>query len=82
MVCRRPSRRRIEGVFLGDRPLDCNEGAKGDELLKSDYLTSWIFRTMRLSKTRSRTENGVYLAELIKQHGEAAARLAIHEQNL
>ena len=24
----------IEGVFLEDRPLDCNEGAKGDELLE------------------------------------------------
>ena len=24
----------IEGVFLADRPLDCNEGAKGDELLE------------------------------------------------
>jgi hypothetical protein len=60
----------IEGVFLGDRPLDGNEGAKGDELLEIRLPDELDISDYELIEDEKPYREWCVPAELIKQHGE------------
>jgi hypothetical protein len=60
----------IEGVFLADRPLDCNEGAKGDDLLEIKLPDDLDISDYELIEDEKPYREWCVPAELIKQHGE------------
>jgi hypothetical protein len=47
------------GVWLGDSPMDINEGAQGDQVLRVEFPTSTSV-TSSWSRNTSLTANGAY----------------------
>ena len=73
----------IEGVFLSNRPLDCNEGAKGDQLLEVTLPSACDLSDYEIiDEENTSYREWCVPAEVINQHGKVRLLSADEEDQI